>query len=222
MTDTSGVFHAKSVHETVRGWSSRRLDTAIFTHGHIDHVFGVELYEGRPVRTDWVPAKVVAHPAFANRFAPFANSPPARTCVINPRQFRVPSLQLPSNFRYPDETVTDRLTGRRAQEATRRYELFHALGEMANGATCVWIPDARVLCTGDLFIWASPNCGNPQKVQRFPPAVEPRRCARWTPQLKPELLFPGHGCRSSAPRASIRRSPKARSSWRRSSTRRSR
>ena len=43
--DTSGVFHAKGVHETVRRWSASRLDTAIFTHGHIDHVFGVELYE---------------------------------------------------------------------------------------------------------------------------------------------------------------------------------
>ncbi len=27
---------------------------------------------------------------------------------------------------------------------------------------------AQVLCTGDLFIWATPNCGNPQKVQRYP------------------------------------------------------
>ena len=26
----------------------------------------------------------------------------------------------------------------------------------------------EVLVTGDLFIWAMPNCGNPQKVQRFP------------------------------------------------------
>ena len=25
-----------------------------------------------------------------------------------------------------------------------------------------------MLCTGDLFIWAAPNCGNPQKAQRFP------------------------------------------------------
>src|SRR5438270_147742 len=45
VVDTSGVFHAKTVHETIRTWSSSRLDTAIFTHGHIDHVFGVDLYE---------------------------------------------------------------------------------------------------------------------------------------------------------------------------------
>ena len=45
VVDTSGIFQAKSVHETMRRWSGSRLDTAIFTHGHIDHVFGVELYE---------------------------------------------------------------------------------------------------------------------------------------------------------------------------------
>src|SRR5436190_730692 len=45
VVDTSGVFHAKGVHETGRRWTPHRLDTAIFTHGHIDHVFGVDLYE---------------------------------------------------------------------------------------------------------------------------------------------------------------------------------
>ena len=45
VVDTSGVFHAKSVHDTIRTWSSSPLHTAVFTHGHIDHVFGVDLYE---------------------------------------------------------------------------------------------------------------------------------------------------------------------------------
>jgi glyoxylase-like metal-dependent hydrolase (beta-lactamase superfamily II) len=43
--DTSGILHAARVHESVRAWSPARLDTAVFTHGHIDHVFGVEIYE---------------------------------------------------------------------------------------------------------------------------------------------------------------------------------
>ena len=55
----------------------------------------------------------------------------------------------------------------------------------------MWIPERRVLCTGDLFIWAVPNCGNPQKVQRYP--------AEWAHALDvmrgfgAELLLPGHG-----------------------------
>ena len=48
-----------------------------------------------------------------------------------------------------------------------------------------------MLCTGDLFIWASPNCGNPQKVQRY--AIEwARRCATMA-ALDAEVLLPGHG-----------------------------
>ena len=55
----------------------------------------------------------------------------------------------------------------------------------------MWLADRKVLCTGDLFIWASPNCGNPQKAQRY--------CDEWAVALRkmaalgPELLLPGHG-----------------------------
>ena len=53
------------------------------------------------------------------------------------------------------------------------------------------MPDRKVLCCGDLFIWASPNCGNPQKVQRYPKewAVALRAMAG----LGAEMLLPGHG-----------------------------
>jgi alkyl sulfatase BDS1-like metallo-beta-lactamase superfamily hydrolase len=42
-----------------------------------------------------------------------------------------------------------------------------------------------------MFIWASPNCGNPQKVQRYPRdwAAAFRKMAA----LAPEILLPGHG-----------------------------
>jgi len=57
--------------------------------------------------------------------------------------------------------------------------------------TWIWIPGRRTLCTGDLFIWASPNCGNPQKVQRYP--REWSQALREMATLDAELLLPGHG-----------------------------
>jgi alkyl sulfatase BDS1-like metallo-beta-lactamase superfamily hydrolase len=51
--------------------------------------------------------------------------------------------------------------------------------------------DRRVLCCGDLFIWASPNAGNPQKVQRY--AAEWAVALREMADLGAELLLPGHG-----------------------------
>jgi alkyl sulfatase BDS1-like metallo-beta-lactamase superfamily hydrolase len=55
------------------------------------------------------------------------------------------------------------------------------------------VPSLRVLCCGDLFIWASPYAGNPQKVQRYPRewAAALRTMAALDPA--PELLLPGHG-----------------------------
>ena len=51
--------------------------------------------------------------------------------------------------------------------------------------------DSRVLCCGDLFIWASPNAGNPQKVQRYP--REWAAALRRMLELDAEFLLPGHG-----------------------------
>jgi len=55
----------------------------------------------------------------------------------------------------------------------------------------VFFPDTRVLCPGDLFIWALPNAGNPQKVQRY--AMEWATALRKMAALEPEILCPGHG-----------------------------
>jgi glyoxylase-like metal-dependent hydrolase (beta-lactamase superfamily II) len=43
LVDTGSALVAGAVHEAVRSWSSERATTAVYTHGHIDHVFGVDL-----------------------------------------------------------------------------------------------------------------------------------------------------------------------------------
>jgi alkyl sulfatase BDS1-like metallo-beta-lactamase superfamily hydrolase len=45
--------------------------------------------------------------------------------------------------------------------------------------------------TGDLFIWACPNAGNPQKVQRY--AKDWAQGLRQMASLRPVVLCPGHG-----------------------------
>jgi alkyl sulfatase BDS1-like metallo-beta-lactamase superfamily hydrolase len=70
------------------------------------------------------------------------------------------------------------------------FELRHAKGE-TDDHTWTWIPAKRIVCTGDLFIWCSPNAGNPQKVQRYP--REWSQALREMVALRPELLLPGHG-----------------------------
>ncbi len=184
--DTGSAFVATSIHEEIRRWSPDRLDTAIYSHGHIDHVFGVPVFESEAKDRGWRAPVVVAHEALPPRFDRYVLTA-GYNGVINARQFQVPGLAWPTNYRYPDRTYSDRLD---LQVGGIDFELHHAKGE-TDDHTWTWVPEHRVLCCGDLFIWASPNCGNPQKVQRFP--SEWAAALREMAELHPEVLLPGHG-----------------------------
>jgi alkyl sulfatase BDS1-like metallo-beta-lactamase superfamily hydrolase len=107
--------------------------------------------------------------------------------LINARQFRVPGFRWPTHYRYPDETYRARHD---VEVGGERFELHHGKGE-TDDHTWIWVPARQTVCTGDLFIWVSPNCGNPQKVQRYP--REWAMALREMAALAPELLLPGHG-----------------------------
>lgn len=70
------------------------------------------------------------------------------------------------------------------------FELHHARGETED-ATWTWIPERGILAPGDLFIWAAPNAGNPQKVQRY--AGDWAAALREMAALGAETMLPGHG-----------------------------
>jgi glyoxylase-like metal-dependent hydrolase (beta-lactamase superfamily II) len=181
LVDTGSFILAEPTRARLRSVTKRPVHTAVWTHGHVDHCFGVDLYErdsGRRV-------KVIAHEAINRRFERYKLTREWNQS-INQRQFQT-TAQFPGEFRAPDETFDKSLT---LVVGGRRFELHHALGE-TDDHTWVWVPDAGVICTGDLFIWASPNCGNPQKVQRFP--REWAAALRKMDELGAEVLLPGHG-----------------------------
>ena len=181
LVDTGSFLLAEPTRARLRGVTRAPVHTAIWTHGHVDHCFGVELYErdsGRRIR-------VIAHEAVPRRFERYRRMR-GWNQRINARQFRT-AVEFPGEFRAPDRTFAGELA---LDIGGRRFELHHALGETDDHAW-VWVPDARVLCTGDLFIWASPNCGNPQKVQRYP--REWAAALRAMAELGAEVLCPGHG-----------------------------
>jgi len=184
--DTGSAFVASSIHEEIRRWTADRLDTAIYSHGHIDHVFGVPVFDEEAREEGWRAPVVVAHEALPPRFDRYVLTA-GYNGVINARQFQIPGLAWPTDYRYPDRTYADRLD---LDVGGIEFQLHHAKGE-TDDHTWTWIPEHRVLCCGDLFIWASPNCGNPQKVQRFP--SEWAVALREMVELGPEVLLPGHG-----------------------------
>ncbi|MGA2521881.1 MAG: alkyl sulfatase dimerization domain-containing protein [Acidimicrobiales bacterium] len=186
LVDTGSSFVAQAVHDTVRQWSPQRLHTAVYSHGHIDHVFGVPVWEEESAARGWPAPTVVAHDALPARFDRYIATAGYNE-IINQRQFQVPGLRWPTEYRYPDRTYADRLS---LEVGGAGFELHHARGE-TDDHTWTWVPGARALCCGDLFIWASPNAGNPQKVQRYP--KEWAAALREMVALEPEVLLPGHG-----------------------------
>ena len=182
MIDAGSPLHAAGIVEAIRGWTDQRLHTAVFTHGHVDHIYAVKLFEAEGNG----PAHVVAHEALPDRFRRYERTS-GYNGLINQRQFQLGGPYFPGDYRYPDETYRALLE---VQVGDTHFMLRHDRGE-TDDHTWVWMPERSVLCTGDLFIWASPNCGNPQKAQRY--------CDEWAVALRAmaelgaELLLPGHG-----------------------------
>ncbi|HML00069.1 MAG TPA: alkyl sulfatase dimerization domain-containing protein [Acidimicrobiales bacterium] len=186
LVDTGSIFVAQAVHDELRRWSGDRLHTAVYSHGHIDHVFGVPVWEEESAGRGWPAPVVVAHEAVPARFDRYVATA-GYNAVVNQRQFGVPGLRWPTEYRYPDSTYRSEHV---VEVGGTRFELHHARGE-TDDHTWTWVPDHQVLCCGDLFIWASPNAGNPQKVQRYP--KEWAAALRQMLALGPEVLLPGHG-----------------------------
>jgi alkyl sulfatase BDS1-like metallo-beta-lactamase superfamily hydrolase len=186
LVDTGSQVLAATNFAAVRAWTDLPLHTAVYTHGHIDHVFGLGPYEEEAADAGRPAPRVVAHELVPARFDRYKLTL-GYNGVINARQFKMPGFQWPSDYRYPDETYRLRHD---VEVGGQRFELHHGKGE-TDDHTWTWLPDRKVLCTGDMFIWASPNCGNPQKVQRYP--REWAHALREMAALEPELLLPGHG-----------------------------
>ena len=174
--------------ETRREWPETPVVAAIYSHHHADHVFSVAAFDEEAEERGWPRPTVYAHERVPAHFDRYRATLGWNT-AINRRQFAIdaPHYRWPERYRYPDVLYRRNLTFRRGDLT---FELTHGRGE-TDDVTWTWIPERRILHTGDLFIWAVPNAGNPQKVQRY--------VGDWADSLErmlplgAEILLPGHG-----------------------------
>jgi alkyl sulfatase BDS1-like metallo-beta-lactamase superfamily hydrolase len=186
LVDTGSRETASQTFAALRRWDDSPVHTVIYTHGHIDHSWGARLLDQEADAREIARPRIVAHRNVHNRFDRYDATHELNSLVMG-RQFNQPGYTFPKEHRRPDQVYDDHLA---LMVGGVRIELFHGRGE-TDDATFVWLPEQRILVSGDFVIWVFPNAGNPRKVQRFAPdwAAALRRMEA----LKPEVLIPGHG-----------------------------
>jgi glyoxylase-like metal-dependent hydrolase (beta-lactamase superfamily II) len=178
---------APVIANALRGKTDAPVDTAIYTHGHTDHAFGLDAF------IDDENPRVIAHENTMRRFRRYERTA-EHNQTINSRQFAgVPSSDMidVDTFGMPDhppDTLYDDSITVSVGDLT--FEINHGRGE-TDDHSWIYCEERDVLCPGDFFVSSSPNAGNPQKVQRYPGewAAELREMA----SRQPRHMCPGHG-----------------------------
>ena len=194
MLDTGARNDTEPLHRAVRAWRTRApLAAAVFSHHHVDHIFGVAPFDREAAEAARARPVVYGHEEIAGHFDRYKKTQ-GWNGAINRRQFIAPGtvpldsrMPWPAEYRYPDVSYQNRLTFR---SGALHFELHHCRGETED-ATWTWVPERKLLAPGDLFIWAVPNAGNPQKVQRW--VGEWAAGLREMASLGAETMVPGHG-----------------------------
>ncbi|MGI9345185.1 MAG: alkyl sulfatase dimerization domain-containing protein [Gammaproteobacteria bacterium] len=215
--DASGAGTGQAVVESIRRWSKSPFHTVVYTHGHLDHIGGSGSFLADARAGSGPDPCFIGHDRVRDRIHRYRMTDGYNQAVNN-RQFKgfttrgygigaqsdqpqsgasrmtdkVPPMYTRQYF-VPPDVVEPNLTYRSEMSLNvggLEIELHHSKGE-TDDHTWAWIPKSKAICAGDFFIWNFPNCGNPQKVQRYP--------AEWASALRsmlaksPEILLPAHG-----------------------------
>jgi len=199
IVDTMESFEAASeVHAEFRKISDKPVRAIIYTHNHVDHILGAEVFApdgGVPVYAHETTAGLVGRIVSKMRtvtdmramrmFGTFLDSQGLVNSGIGPflRYDRDSTIGFLPPTRTFSDTLTDTVAG-------IEFELVHAPGE-TDDQIFMWLPRERVLLCGDNFYWAFPNLytirGTPYRsLQQWYRSIDKIRDRR------PECLVPSH------------------------------
>ena len=186
MVDCGMAAGGTDVVAMLRRYSPARVNTVIYTHGHVDHVAGMNAIAAEAGRNRAARPRVVGHRAIAERFDQYRRTGPYSQ-AIHRRQFSNIDAEWPSEYVYPDTYFDHQFN---VAAGSHRFECHHARGE-TDDHCWVYIPQAKALFTGDFIIWAAPAAGNPSGALCYP--YEWAEALRAMAKTGAEVMVPGHG-----------------------------
>ncbi|MFW9950400.1 MAG: alkyl sulfatase dimerization domain-containing protein [Candidatus Thorarchaeota archaeon] len=145
----------KTVARKVREKIKDPIKFIIYTHGHVDHIGGTEVFlEDNP--------EIIANKYLKDRINKYKILARHRA-RISAIQFNIPEIVRDVNFIYPTKLISGEMTFRLGNKT---FELYCARAE-TDDVCWVYIPELECAFIGDLMIGSFPNIGNPWKPTRF-------------------------------------------------------
>lgn len=174
--------------EAIRKRTQVPIHTIIYTHGHLDHTWGVAPLLSDAQERGHPKPIIIAQELVPKRFDRYQRLR-GQHVHINRIQFAIPEGEkvLPPQFFYPDITYSDAM---QFKLGGLTFELYHYMGETDDG-TWVWVPERKTALIGDLLIGGCPNVGNPFKVQRY--TLEWAEALERVAGKNPDFVIPAHG-----------------------------
>ena len=180
LVDSGYAAASDALLETIRELSDKPLHTVIYTHGHVDHAYGLKSLLAAGERPE-----IIAHENLPKRFKRYI-----RTRGSLAKYMGQPLASLPaqdSDLVYPTRLMDERLE---ILVGGERFVIQHHPAE-TDDQVYVWVPGRSVLASADYYQGFLPNAGNGKRVQRYP--EEWATAMREMASLKPTHLAPAHG-----------------------------
>jgi alkyl sulfatase BDS1-like metallo-beta-lactamase superfamily hydrolase len=189
---------AEAVMAEFRKISAKPVRTIVYTHNHVDHIFGAAAFAGKDSPEIYAHETTADHVGrLVNEFAPCIGMRSARmfgsfleeSALVNAGigGFLSAGADTRAGYLPPTRTFSERLA---VESAGVAFELIHAPGE-TDDQIFVWLPAQKVLLAADNFYWAFPNLytirGTPfRSLKQWYRSIDRMR------EKKAQVLIPSH------------------------------
>jgi len=184
--------YGNRIFNSLRQLTDKPIKYIIYSHGHFDHCFGFSAILEEIEKKGWDMPQIIAHELLLRRFQKYKlldeyhnwiNSMQFASIAGKNRATSAQNTLEPTIIIRGNDNYQFKLGG-------LTFEIYHDMGE-TDDSIWMFLPEKKVLFTGDLMISSYPNVGNPYKVQRYPKhwAIAMERMI----EKNADYLVPGHG-----------------------------